>query len=131
MARLTRRQRDFIHERPIYATVTTLRADGSPHSTVVWVDEDDGKVLFNTAYPRVKAKELDRDPRASVTLVDPEDGYRWIAVSGPATLTTEGANEDIDRLSRKYDGTDYRHHREGETRVSVRITPERVTSRGI
>jgi PPOX class probable F420-dependent enzyme len=131
MAELTDAQQAFIRDNLFYAVVTTLRADGSPHSTVVWVDERDGKVLFNTAYPRAKTKHLERDPRASVTVVDPNDAYRWIAVSGPVELTTEGANADIDRLSYKYDGHEFRSHREGETRVSVLLAPERVKAYGI
>ena len=131
MAKLTDAQRAFVRDNPFYAVVTTLREDGSPHSTVVWVDEEDGEILFNTAYPRVKPRELEHDPRASVAVVDPADGYRWIAVSGPATLTTDGANDDIDRLSRKYTGADYQWHREGETRVTVRLRPERITAYGI
>ena len=131
MSGLTDAQRAFIRENLFYAVVTTLRADGSPHSTVVWVDEQDGKVLFNTAYPRAKTRHLERDPRASVTVVDPNDAYRWIAVSGPVELITEGANADIDRLSYKYDGHEFRSHREGQTRVSVLLVPERVTAVGI
>ena len=131
MAKLTDAQRAFIRDNPFYAVVTTLRADGSPHSTVVWVDEEDGRILFNTAYPRAKARHLERDPRASVTVVDPADGYRWLSVSGPVELTTDRANADIDRLSLKYDGHEYRSHREGETRVSAWLTPERIKAYGV
>src|SRR5262249_46330199 len=92
MAKLSEAQRAFIRE-PHYAVVTTLRADGSPHSTVVWVDEEDGKVLFNTTLHRSKFRDLDNDPRASVVVVA-TDGYHWVAVSGTVTLTTEGAHDD-------------------------------------
>jgi PPOX class probable F420-dependent enzyme len=126
MAKLTDAQRAFIRE-PNYAVVTTLRADGSPHSTVVWVDEEDGKILFNTTLHRAKFRDLDNDPRASVVVVAP-DGYHWVAVSGSVTLTTDGALEDIERLSRKYDGQDFRALREGEVRVTARLDPERVTT---
>jgi PPOX class probable F420-dependent enzyme len=131
MAKLTDAQRAFIRDNKFYAVATTIRADGSPHSTVVWVDEENGKILFNTAYPRAKTKHLDRDPRASVTVIDPNDGYRWIAVSGPVELSTETGNAGIDRLSQKYEGHEYRHHRAGETRVSVWLTPDRITSVGM
>ena len=130
MASLTEAQRAFIRDNAFYAVVTTLRRDGSSHSTVVWVTEEDCKILFNTAYPRVKARELERDPRASVTVVDPGNGYRWVAASGPVELTTEGAKADIDMLSRKYDGVDYPGHERGEaigeTRVTARLTPEKI-----
>ena len=130
MAKLSEAQRAFFRQ-PNYAVVTTLRADGSPHSTVVWVDEEDGKILVNTAYPRAKTKHLERDPRASVIVVDPGNAYRWIAVSGPVELSTANANADIDRLSYKYEGHEYRHHREGETRVSVWLTPEHISATGV
>jgi PPOX class probable F420-dependent enzyme len=131
MAELNEAQRAFIRDNPFYAVVTTLRADGSPHATVVWVDEEDGKILFNTAYPRTKPRELEGDPRASVAITDPQDGYRWIAVSGPVTLRTEGADGDIDRLSHKYDGVAYDGYKEHETRVTALLTPEKIDSRGI
>jgi PPOX class probable F420-dependent enzyme len=123
---LTEAQRAFIRQ-PNYGVVTTLRADGSPHSTVVWVDEEDGKILFNTALHRAKWRELDRDPRASVLVVAP-DGYHWVSASGPVTLTTEGALEDVERLSSKYDGHPFRPLEEGEVRVTARLAPDRVTA---
>jgi PPOX class probable F420-dependent enzyme len=131
MAKLTDAQRAFIRDNPFYAVVTTLRRDGSPHSTVVWVDEREGKVMFNTAYPRAKTEELEHDPRASVTVLDPNDGYRWISVSGPVTLTTAGADEDIDYLSRKYDGRGFGSYLEGERRVTALVTPEKIHARGL
>jgi PPOX class probable F420-dependent enzyme len=131
MATLTEAQRAFIRENAFYGVVTTLRDDGSPHSTVVWVDEEDGSILFNTAYSRAKPRELERDPRASVVVLDAQDGYRWVAVSGTVTLTTDGANDDIERLSWKYDGHPFRALGDGETRVTARVTPERVQGYGI
>jgi PPOX class probable F420-dependent enzyme len=128
---LTDAQRAFIRDNRFYGIVTTLRSDGSPHSTVVWVDERDGKVLFNTAYPRAKTRDLEGDPRASVVVLDPSDGYRWLAVSGPVELSTDGADDDIHALSRKYDGKEYTSFRDGETRVTALVTPERVDVRGI
>jgi PPOX class probable F420-dependent enzyme len=131
MAELTDAQRAFIRDNAYYAVVTTLRADGSPHSTVAWATEEDGEVLINTAFRRAKARNLERDPRASVVVLDAQDGYRWVAVSGPVALTTEGANEDIERLSWKYDGHAFRPLGEGEVRVTARVSPEHVTSEGL
>jgi PPOX class probable F420-dependent enzyme len=125
MAELTEAQRAFIRE-PNYAVMTTLRADGSPHSTVIWVDEEDGKILFNTAMHRAKWRELDRDPRAAVMVVAP-DGYHWVSVSGRVTMTTDGAMDDIERLSQKYDGHSFRPLGEREVRISGRLDPKHVT----
>ena len=128
---LTAAQREFL-ENPFVGVVVDLRPDGSPHATVVWVDVDDDGVSFNTAWPRAKPRYLDADPRVSLTVLDPGDPYRWISITGKATLVADGANEQIDRLAKKYTGSDaYQGHNEGETRVSVRIAPTRIESRGL
>ncbi|MHB8470370.1 MAG: PPOX class F420-dependent oxidoreductase [Gaiellaceae bacterium] len=131
MAKLTDDQLEFL-ERPYVGVVTTLRPDGSPHSTVVWVDVDeDGVPSFNTAYGRVKPANLEQDPRASLLVLDPEDAYRWIAVDGPVELTIDGAEEQIDSLARKYtDQESYPWRQPGERRVKARIEPERIDSSG-
>ena len=131
MAQLGDEQRKFLDESPYVATATTLRPDGSPHSTVVWVDVVDGTVGFNTARGRAKERYLSQDPRASLLVVDPNDPYKWVAVSGRAELTEEGADRQIDKLAKKYLGEDtYPWRDPSQTRVSVRITPERVDSAG-
>jgi PPOX class probable F420-dependent enzyme len=128
---LTEAQRAFL-EKPFVGVVTDLRPDGSPHSTVVWVDVDDEGVSFNTAWPRAKPRYLDADPRVSLVVLDPGDPYRWVSVSGSATLVEVGANEQIDRLAKKYTGADaYAGHKPEETRVTVRIDPRWIESRGL
>ena len=125
---MTESQLAFFDEKN-FGVVTTLRADGSPQSTVVWVERDGDSVSFNTAYGRVKPGNLERDARVSVLVTAP-DFYHWIAVSGTAELTTDGAEEQIDRLSRKYDGKPWSYV-EGQRRVRVRVTPEHVTAYGL
>ena len=128
---LTQNQRTFL-EHPYYASVTTVREDGSPHTTVVWVDVDDQGVLFNTATGRAKPRHLERDPRVSLTVIDPSDGYRWLSVDGRAEITTEGANESIDKLAKKYLGKDeYPWHKPEEQRLIVRIRPDHVQAHGL
>jgi len=83
---------------PYVGVVTTLRDDGSPHSTIVWVDVDDGKPSFNTATGRAKPKHLEHNPHASLLVVDPNDSYKWVAVSGHARMTEDGA---ADRQARE------------------------------
>jgi PPOX class probable F420-dependent enzyme len=109
-----------------YGVVTTLRPDGSPHSTMVWVERDGETVGFNTAYGRAKPSNLERDPRLSVLVTAP-DFYHWVSVSGRAELTADGAEEQIDRLSRKYDGKPWEYVA-GQRRVRVRVVPEHVTA---
>ena len=131
MRNLTASERSFL-EGPFVGVVTDLRPDGSPHSTIVWVDVDDDGVSFNTAWPRAKPRYIEADPRVSLTVVDPGDPYRWVALSGTAALVDEGANEQIDRLAKKYVGRDsYPWHKPEERRVTVRISPTRIESRGL
>ncbi len=131
MKRLTAAQREFL-ENPFVGTITDLRPDGSPHTTVVWVDVDDEGVSFNTAYGRAKPTYIADDGRVSLTVIDPQDPYRWISVSGTATLVDEGADDHIDRLAKKYIGADtYPYRQPGERRVTVRIAVDNIDSRGL
>jgi PPOX class probable F420-dependent enzyme len=119
-----------LFDRRTFAHVTTLMPDGAPQTTPVWVDYDEttGEVLVNTARGRRKEKNLRHDDRVAVSMTDPEDGYRYLAVRGTATVTTEGAVEHIDTLAQRYIGVDeYPHHDEEDgERVIIRIAPESV-----
>ena len=131
MAQLGEQERQFIDQNPFVGIATTLREDGSPHSTVVWVDVEDGSVSFNTARGRAKERHINRDPRASLLVVDPNNAFKWVAVSGRAELTEEGADAQIDKLAKKYIGQDeYPWRSPTETRVKVLIEPERVDATG-
>jgi len=129
MAKLTDSQRAFIRDNPFPAVVATIRPDGTPHSTVVWIDEDGGDLIFNTAEGRAKPRHLEQNPNVSVTVIDPGNQYQWVSVSGRATMTTDGAREHIDKLSNKYLGKDYPWY-QGEQRLIVRISPDKVDSYG-
>jgi PPOX class probable F420-dependent enzyme len=132
MSKLTDAHLAFLRDNPYYGVLTTLRADGSPHSTVVWVDVDAaGAVSVNTAAGRAKPRHIERDPRVSLTVIDPTNAYNWVGFSGTATLTTDGAEAQIDSLAKKYLGEDvYPWRAEGEVRLSVRLLPEKVDSYG-
>jgi PPOX class probable F420-dependent enzyme len=131
MATLTDKQKEFLNN-PFVATVTTLRGDGSPHSTIVWMEPLDGAVSFNTARGRAKERHLARDPRISLLVVDPNNPWKWIAVSGTAELVDDGADDQIDRLSKKYiDKESYPWRNPEERRVSVRIRPEHIDATGL
>jgi PPOX class probable F420-dependent enzyme len=108
---------------PNFAVVTTLKVDGMPQTSVVWVDEEDGHPVFNTTSSRAKGRHLRRDSRVSVLVWDREDPYRYIEVEGFAELDEEGAGDHINRLSHKYRGTDFPRMQD---RVIVRVTPCRI-----
>jgi PPOX class probable F420-dependent enzyme len=131
MAKLSEKAREFLQQ-PYVGEVTTIRPDGSPHTTVVWVDVDTDEVLFNTAVGRAKERYLRKDPRVSLIVVDPEDPYRWVSVTGKAELDTEGADDEIDRLAKKYLGKDeYPWRKPEEQRINVRIQATRVETTGL
>jgi PPOX class probable F420-dependent enzyme len=126
MTKLSEEAKELLR-RPLPAWATTVRPDGSLHSTVVWVDVDGDDVIFNTAIGRAKERHLRNDPRVSVSVLDPDDVYHYVSVSGSAKLETDGADEVIDRLAKKYLGVDaYPYRQPGERRVTVRIAPEDV-----
>jgi PPOX class probable F420-dependent enzyme len=110
------------------AYVATVNRDGSPQVTPVWVDTDGEAIVFNTARGRLKWRNLERDPRVAVTVVDTSDPEgRVLIARGRAELIEEGALEHMDTLSRKYDGKPWAAV-PGQTRVIVRVTPERITT---
>jgi PPOX class probable F420-dependent enzyme len=129
VAKLTEAQSRMFTD-PYYGVVATVRPDGSPHQSVVWVDYDGENVVFNTAEGRAKPRHIRANPNVSVTVVDPENPYRWIAVSGPVEMSEEGAAEHINKLSHKYRGRDY-DLPPGQQRLIVRVKPERVTAYGL
>ncbi|MBV8078875.1 MAG: PPOX class F420-dependent oxidoreductase [Actinobacteria bacterium] len=127
MPKLTENQAKLFTDKN-FGVVATLRYDGGPQTSVVWLDWDGENVVFNTTRPRAKGRNLDRDPRVSVTVFDMENPYRYVEVEGRAELDDAGANEHIHKLSHKYNGTDYP---DPTGRVIVRVRPERVHASGV
>lgn len=122
-----------LFEKPVYAVLTTIMPDGQPQSTVVWVDYDGEYMRFNTARGRQKDKNVARNPKVTLLLMDPENPYRWIEVRGRVDEgTEEGAVDHIESLSWKYKGQKYyggytSRAPSEETRVMYRIKPTKVT----
>jgi PPOX class probable F420-dependent enzyme len=111
-----------------FAHVATVMEDGSPQVSPVWVDSEDGLVVFNTAEGRLKPKNLRRDPRVAISITNPENPYESLLIRGRAVeLTHEGADEHIDALAKRYMGVEeYPLRQPGEVRVIVKVEPERV-----
>lgn len=118
--------------RPVLATLATLNPDGSPQVTPLWVDVEGDDVVFNTAQGRIKARNLERDPRVAVSVIDPGDPYNVVAFQGTVVdVTTDGADQHIDALAKKYLGVDsYPMRREGEIRVRVIVRTDRIAMQG-
>jgi PPOX class probable F420-dependent enzyme len=111
-----------------FGHVGSIRADGTPHVTPVWVDYDGEHVLFNTAVGRAKYENIKRDPRVTVEVMNHENPYEYVMVTGHAELEEgDEADRHIDKLAKKYMGVDeYPHRTPEERRVLVRVTPELV-----
>jgi PPOX class probable F420-dependent enzyme len=115
-------------EQPFICHFVTLNPDGSPQVTPVWVDHDGDQILINTAEGRKKPRNLQRDKRVAVEVVDPNDAYRVLSLTGHvAAMEHEGADAHIDRLAKKYLGADtYPFRNPQEQRVILRIEPDRI-----
>ena len=114
---------------PSYAQLATLMPDGSPQVTQVWIDIDGEHIIVNTAVGHQKERNVRRDPRVAINLVDPNDQARQAAIRGQVVeTTTEGATEQINALAKKYLGMDhYPFGSPDETRITLKITPEHVS----
>ena len=115
-----------------FASLATVNASGSPQVTPVWFDTAGADIRINTARGRVKDRNLRRDGRVALSIVDPDQPYRYVQLQGRVVEVTEqGADAHIDALAKKYLGLDvYPNRRPGEVRVIFRIRPERVQTMG-
>ncbi len=109
-----------------FCHVATLRADGSVHDVPVWVDIENGRPVLNTAEGRAWPRNLERDPRITLTVQNMENPYEYLEVRGRvAERTHDGADEHIDSLAKKYLGQDtYPYRQPGEQRVIIHVEPE-------
>ena len=109
----------------------TINADGSPSATPVWASVDGDHVMVNTAIGRLKERNVRRDPRVALAMIDRENPYAWIEIRGRVVETVEGAPADdsIDALSRKYLELErYASRKPGERRVRLLIEPTSIKS---
>jgi PPOX class probable F420-dependent enzyme len=115
-----------------FCHVATLRADGSVHDVPVWVDVQNGLPTLNTAEGRAWPRNLERDPRVTLTVQNMENPYEYLEIRGrEAERTHEGADEHIDAMAKKYmDADSYPRRRPGERRLIIRIEPEHTRVRG-
>src|ERR687890_2556370 len=113
-----------------FAALTTLLPGGHPQTQVMWVDADEEHLLINTEVHRQKFRNVERDPRVTVTIWDMEDPYRFVEVRGEVVEKVKGqeAREHIDKLSHKYHGKPYQTQVQSE-RVVLRISPSRQVVR--
>ena len=112
-----------------YANIATLMPDGSPQVTQTWVDHDGDIVIINTFVGSQKHKNVQRNPKVALDISDPANPFRVTMIRGLVReVTTDGANDHIDRMAKKYLGQDKYPMREGMQRVLIKIEPMHVTA---
>jgi PPOX class probable F420-dependent enzyme len=119
-----------LFKKKAFAHLATLMPDGKPQVTPVWVDYDGHHVLINTAQGRQKDKNLQKDKRVALSILDPDNPYRYLEVRGRITeRSVNGADAHIDAMALKYLGKDkYPFRQPNEVRVIYKIEPEHVSS---
>ena len=121
-----------LFDKKAFANLATVMPDGSPQVTPVWVDYDGKHVLVNSARGRRKDKNMERNPAVALSILDPDNPYRYLEVRGRVVdITEEGADEHIDKMARKYMGVDtYPYKRPQDVRVLYKIEPVKVSFMG-
>jgi PPOX class probable F420-dependent enzyme len=123
---------DLLTQKKAFAHIATLQPDGSPQVTPVWFDYTNGMVRVNTAKGRVKSRNMTLGSKVALSIMDPDNAYRYIQIRGTVTKeTTDGAVAHIDSLAKKYMGKDvYPFHNEKDVRVIYEITPSAAQTMG-
>jgi PPOX class probable F420-dependent enzyme len=127
MATLTDPEVQKLLSEPNHAVISTLNQDGSVHSAVAWISAEDGIVAVNSARGRKWPTNLERDPRVNIVVYEQDNPYNYVEIRGRANATTEGADEHINALSKKYVGQDeFQGGKPGEKRIKFMIEPDHV-----
>ncbi|MCG5217007.1 PPOX class F420-dependent oxidoreductase [Streptosporangium sp. KLBMP 9127] len=118
-----------LYDGPNFATITSLNVDGSAQSTVIWVKTDGDDILFSTVKGRLKHRNFERDPRASLLVIDPDDPYNYATVRGRVAFTDDPGGTLIQELSGKYLGVPWTKDQPDVQRVIARVTPDQARMR--
>jgi PPOX class probable F420-dependent enzyme len=109
-----------------FATIASINPDGAPQASVVWVRTDGDDIVFSTLKGRRKHRNMVRDPRVTIVVIDPSDPYRYVEVRGTVTMEDDPEGTLIRELSVKYTGETWKEPNPDSERVIVRITPVKV-----
>ena len=122
---------DLANKKVAYASLATLMPDGTPQVTLIWFDHSPGIIHLNTAAGRVKAQNMQEGAKVALSIMDPDNPYRYVQIRGHVVRTTmDGAQKQIDALSHKYLGKDYPFGRPGEERISVDVAIDKASASG-
>ncbi len=117
-------------QRPIVCTFITVMPDGQPQATPVWFDFDGTHFRINTAEGRQKARNIARNSKVTLTVIDPQNPFHWIEVRGQVNdikTEEEGGRDHINSLSMKYRGNPvYQGQVPNERRLMIFIEPTKI-----
>lgn len=119
-------------EKPVLAHVATIGPNGEPQNNPIWFGVQDGKILFSQTTGRQKFRNVQKDARVALSIVDPENPYRYLEIRG----TVERIDPDPDRafinsMAKKYINEDvYPWHIPGDERVVLVVRPDRTSQMG-
>jgi PPOX class probable F420-dependent enzyme len=121
-----------LFDKVAFANLGTVMPDGSPQVTPVWCNFDGTNIWINSAKGRVKDKNMRRNKKVALSIQDPGNAYRHLSLQGEVVeITEQGADDHIDKLTKKYLGKDkYPFRGPGEVRVIYKIRPEKVATMG-
>jgi PPOX class probable F420-dependent enzyme len=121
-----------LFQKKAFANLATVMPDGTPQVTPVWVDFDGTHVIVNSARGRRKDKNMSQNSSVALSIMDPDNPYRYLEVRGRvAEITEAGADQHIDTMAKKYMGVDrYPYRQPGEVRVMYKIEPTRTSQMG-
>ena len=132
MAAISEKYADLLQNKKAFASLATVMPDGTPQVTPVWFDHKDGVIRVNTAKGRVKARNMSEGAPVALSIMDPENAYRYVQIRGRVRrVTDQGADAHIDSLAKKYlDKDKYPFAQPGEVRVMYEIEPTSTSGMG-
>lgn len=119
----------------VHGVLTTIMPDGTPQSSIIWVDYDGECVLINTTLERQKGRNMQTNPRVTILVIDPNDSSRWVEVRGHVReITAKGAESHADKLTQRYCHNKQHFYgdiypveqKQKETRVIVKVLPVKI-----
>jgi len=132
MAAIPAEYMDLLQQKPTFAHLATIMPNGTRQVTPVWFDYTNGKIRVNSAKGRVKVRNMQKGAPVALSILDPENPYRYIQIRGRVEhVTEEGASAHIDSLAKKYLGKDkYPSAKPGQVRITLEIEPTAVQAQG-
>ena len=127
LSEIPKKVKELIDDKNI-AHLATLKNNGSPHVTPVWIDRVDNTILVNVSENRLKLKNMKNDKRIALSIVNHNDSYEWASIIGEVIdITNINADIHLDKLSQKYLGlSQFPWKQKGEIRIIVKIAPKTV-----